>query len=98
MTALLVIFLIVLGGLLAVLFGADSRPVDDRDRRGWWAGAPPARAGRRAQGPPPRPQLSAGRRGRGCWRRGAALLDSADGRDRPRSLPARLPGHVRVAA
>lgn len=49
MTALLVIFLIVLGGLLAVLFGADSRPLDDRDRRGWWPGAPRERSGLRAK-------------------------------------------------
>jgi hypothetical protein len=36
---LVLVFLLVIGPL-AVLYGADSRPVDDRDRRGWWPGAP----------------------------------------------------------
>ncbi len=37
---LVVLILIVLVGPLAVLFGADSRPVEDRERRGWWPATP----------------------------------------------------------
>lgn len=40
MEALVILLLLVLIGPLAVLFGADSRIVEDRERRGWWPGAP----------------------------------------------------------
>jgi hypothetical protein len=37
---ILVLAFVLLIGPLAVLYGADSRIPDDRDRRGWWPGAP----------------------------------------------------------
>jgi hypothetical protein len=37
---LVVLIFIVLVGPLAVLYGADSRPVDTRDRRTWWPASP----------------------------------------------------------
>jgi hypothetical protein len=38
--AILVISFIVLVGPLACFLGADSRVVDDKDRRGWWPARP----------------------------------------------------------
>jgi hypothetical protein len=35
---LVLVFLLAVGPL-ALLYGADSRVVDDRDRRGWWPGS-----------------------------------------------------------
>jgi hypothetical protein len=40
MGSVLVLALLLLAGPLAVLYGADSRRLDDRDRRGWWPGTP----------------------------------------------------------
>jgi hypothetical protein len=34
---LVIAFLLAIGPL-ALLYGTDSRPWDDRDRRGWWPG------------------------------------------------------------
>jgi hypothetical protein len=36
---LVLVFLLVIGPL-ALLYGVDSRPIEDRERRGWWPGAP----------------------------------------------------------
>ena len=43
MAAIAILAFVLLIGPLAVLYGADSRPNDPRDRRGWWPGAPRAR-------------------------------------------------------
>jgi len=45
--AILVLLFLFAIGPLAVLYGADSRPPDDHDRRGWWPGAPRERKGSR---------------------------------------------------
>jgi hypothetical protein len=42
--AILVLAFLLLIGPLAVLYGVDSRPVEDRERRGWWPGAPRRRS------------------------------------------------------
>ena len=42
MTALVILLVLVLL-VLAPIIGADSRIVDDRDRRGWWPGRRAAR-------------------------------------------------------
>jgi hypothetical protein len=41
--AIAILAFVLIIGPLAVLYGADSRPTDTRDRRGWWPGAPRAR-------------------------------------------------------
>jgi hypothetical protein len=38
-----VIAFLLLVGPLAVLYGKDSRLLDDRDSRGWWPGKPKRR-------------------------------------------------------
>ena len=40
MEAFVVLTAVLLLGPLSVLFGADTRPWDDADRRGWWPAAP----------------------------------------------------------
>lgn len=35
--ALVIVFLVAIGPL-ALLYGVDSRVLDDRDRRSWWPG------------------------------------------------------------
>jgi hypothetical protein len=43
MAGIAILVFVLLIGPLAVLYGADSRPRDPRDRRGWWPGAPRVR-------------------------------------------------------
>ena len=40
MAAYFIIGFLLLAGPLALLYGADSRTLDTRDRRRWWPGAP----------------------------------------------------------
>ena len=42
MSILFLAFLLLIGPL-AVLYGADSRPHDERDRRTWWPASPKQR-------------------------------------------------------
>jgi len=43
MTAILILFLILLALSVAAPLLPDRRDLDDRDGRGWWPGAPRAR-------------------------------------------------------
>jgi hypothetical protein len=40
MLIFLVLVAVLLSAPLAVLWGADSRVIDDRDRRAWWPASP----------------------------------------------------------
>ena len=42
MGSLLIILVVLLVGPLSLVYGADSRRYDERDRRSWWPGAPRA--------------------------------------------------------
>jgi hypothetical protein len=43
MEGLIVLVVVIAICALAPLYGVDSRPVIERDRRGWWPGSPPQR-------------------------------------------------------
>ena len=40
MGSLLIMAVVLLVGPLSLLYGADSRRFDERDRRSWWPGSP----------------------------------------------------------